>query len=105
MNNEQTIANLEAKIQELKDEVQNLKQPANSNAFIKKYNEINPEKLKSFSEEAFGDMYALQIAHGACTCNHKDLRGRSFFVYDNYKAILHEAMFGGMIIEIQKKYL
>ena len=99
--NEQTIANLEAKIEELKSEVQKLKQPDN-NAFVKMYEDSTPEKLQAFSKEAFGDIHAIQIGHNATPVGREDLTGKSLFVDLYYKVIIHNGRLNGTVIEIQK---
>jgi hypothetical protein len=103
MKHEQTIAYLEAKIQELKNEVQKLKSE-DKNAFIKTF-EVNPSVLSDFSEQAFGCCDTIQIAHGSVRlAGRADLYGRALYIQWEHQVILHkDELFGGTVIEIQEK--
>ena len=104
MNKEDEIKALREQLEEIKQRIDFLEQqPEDKNAFVKRYDNAKHKYLSAFSEEAFGYDDALEVATGGCTDNLKHLIGKSLWVCNRYKVIIHESGFGTTVIEIQKK--
>jgi hypothetical protein len=102
MNNQEQIKLIESKIEELKKEVEKLKEPEDKNAFVQNARRFEGH-LEDMSKMLFGSRYTLQLISDSTPKDRPELDKRAFIVHEMYKVELIPTHTGRTCITIFKK--